>query len=253
MVNELLVFLAWVCVIKSQIGVTAIGFCDLEVKPDSLSVTDMKVTIWLRWESGMNFTLSESQMLCQVFWCVTNINIASDKLRNIDFRRITLFLLYGSCCSSSSRCLLLCLASLLTLAITRRCLSDERNTLAVDLIADHSAVSPLETFGNFSEEQAKVKVVFLFFNSSSVLCEQRVNRLIDLSLRDDDANTSFDAELSLVEREILSIRLHLCVNVLDTLVHLIHLGPFSLDNVLGKGFSKVGVVRLQLGCKGVQK
>jgi len=78
MVNELLVFLARIGVIESKIAVATIMLSNSEVKSNSLSVTDMKVTIGLRWETSMNLALSESKMLGKNLFRVTNIDISTN-------------------------------------------------------------------------------------------------------------------------------------------------------------------------------
>ena len=60
MINEFVIFLAWVGVVETEISLSTILFSNCEVESNSLSMTDMKITIWFRWESGHHLTFSES-------------------------------------------------------------------------------------------------------------------------------------------------------------------------------------------------
>ena len=52
--NELDVFFQWICVIESQITFSRRDFGLHEVEPHGFAVTDVKVSVGLRWESGQN-------------------------------------------------------------------------------------------------------------------------------------------------------------------------------------------------------
>jgi len=62
MIDEFLVFLAWVRVIKSKICLTTVFFGNSEVESNSFSVTNMKVTILLWWESSVHFSFGKRIM-----------------------------------------------------------------------------------------------------------------------------------------------------------------------------------------------
>ena len=63
MIDELIVLLAWVRIVKSQVRVTSMSFSDFKVEADGLGVTDMEVAIRLRWESRVDLTSSEGTVL----------------------------------------------------------------------------------------------------------------------------------------------------------------------------------------------
>ena len=63
MINEFMIFLAWVCIIKSKVGLSTVLLGDGEVKSDGLSVTNVQITIWLRWESSENLAFGECLVL----------------------------------------------------------------------------------------------------------------------------------------------------------------------------------------------
>jgi len=81
MINELVILLAWICVVKSQIATTTIFFSNCEVEANSLSMSNMKVTIgfWRKSCSDLStsFFLVGFKML---FFVCTCTNIYSNKL-----------------------------------------------------------------------------------------------------------------------------------------------------------------------------
>lgn len=62
MIDKFLVFFAWISVIKSKIGLTFVFFGDCEVESNGFSVSNVKVTIWLWWESSEYTTFGEFSM-----------------------------------------------------------------------------------------------------------------------------------------------------------------------------------------------
>ena len=146
MINEFIVLLAWVCIIESQIRVTTIGLSNLEVEANGLGVTDMQVTIRLRRESCVHFTASKSSVLLQDLSGVADIYITTDELADVNLILLFLLLFFLSSCF---RCcfllsLILLLAELFALSVTGRGFSDERDTLGIDLVANHCTIGPLE-------------------------------------------------------------------------------------------------------------
>ena len=80
MIDELIVFFAWVSVVKAQVSVSSIGLSHLEVEADGLGVTDMQIAIGLWRESSMNQSFSEGSMPFQDLWCVADVYISSNQL-----------------------------------------------------------------------------------------------------------------------------------------------------------------------------
>jgi hypothetical protein len=79
MVDELIVLLAGIGVIKSEISFAPIGLCNLKVEANGLGVTDMKVTIGLGREPGIDLTFSEGTVCSKDLGRVANVDIPTDQ------------------------------------------------------------------------------------------------------------------------------------------------------------------------------
>jgi len=77
-INELIILLAWVGIIETQVSITTILFGDGEVKPDGFSVTNVEVTIWLWRETSHHSTTSESIVLCELLSGISGIDISTN-------------------------------------------------------------------------------------------------------------------------------------------------------------------------------
>lgn len=69
-VNKLLIFLYWVCIIKSKITLS-FGYSSLhKIKSHSLTVTNVEITIWLRRKTGKDTWTEFTISFLQVFLCI---------------------------------------------------------------------------------------------------------------------------------------------------------------------------------------
>ena len=78
-IDELIIFLARVSVVESEISFAAVGLGNLKVEANRLGVADVKISIWFGREPGVHLTLSEGTVCSKDLGGVPNVDIATNQ------------------------------------------------------------------------------------------------------------------------------------------------------------------------------
>lgn len=207
-IDELVVLLAGVGVIKSEVAVTIVLLGNREHKSDSFSVSNVEVTIGLWREPGDDFALGELLMLFQEFFTVgvEGYRAASVEILNVVLARDS-FLLFLRGVDDSSLGLLLSfsllsvslLADLGTLAILFGDRAAQLYLLSSDNFLKSSAISPHKFVLDGLDTYRPVVAVSKFFNLSLISSAILVNLVLDLLFSNDDSNASSLIEFSSID------------------------------------------------------
>eukprot|EP00043_Microstomoeca_roanoka_P006569 m.63982 g.63982 ORF g.63982 m.63982 type:complete len:341 (-) comp13472_c0_seq1:92-1114(-) len=225
----------WVCVIISKVAFASTLLCKGEVEIDGFGMTDVENTVWLRWEAGVHHALNASVMLCQQACGIWSHNITVSLVvfsNTMETCRSTLeshglvvlllvFLFLFLRRIGVSR--LLCRLCLLGLLGILFCLgTKQRLNLSVKCVLHSLRISPRLTLSHGSHKFSGREAVALSKNFVLVLFNNSRDRILNVLLSDNDANTASFVEPSKIPTAAaekgqgsVKLRLHCNVIVLD--------------------------------------
>ena len=84
MINELVILLAWVSIVKSEISFSTIFSSNCKIESNGFGVSDMEITIWLWWESSDDSSLGKIVVFFEDCLRVSSdVAISTNQLDNV--------------------------------------------------------------------------------------------------------------------------------------------------------------------------
>lgn len=216
-IDELVVLLARVSVVESEVALASVLGSDCEIEPDSFSMTDMKVTIWLGWESCENLSACELAMGFKDLLRVgSDVAVTSNEIHDI----------FSCCCWGIWIFLCVYLEDFLvfschlvllgSLAIVSWLLSKKSLLFITHECHDGSSVGPLASLLHFHEKFVELEVPLLLLDLLCMFCKDSVNQLTAVILSDNDTDSTGILEFFLVDFVFTSLFNKSCLEELNT-------------------------------------